>query len=91
MKEAEAGVERVSVMGIDVDVDMRVFDDIDLLDMLDDFQNGDALKFKKILNRIFREQSEEVFDKLKDARGLVTVSRASEFFVAVMEAVDAKN
>ncbi|MBX9035031.1 hypothetical protein HCH03_13905 [Gordonibacter massiliensis] len=91
VKEAEAGVERVSVMGIDVDVDMRVFDDIDLLDMLDDFQNGDALKFKKILNRIFREQSEEVFDKLKDARGLVTVSRASEFFVAVMEAVDAKN
>ncbi len=89
--EAEADVKHVSAMGVEVDVDMRVFDDLDLLDMMDDFQNGDAFKFKKILKRIFRDQSPTVLDQLKDERGTVTASRASEFFVAVMEAVGAKN
>lgn len=91
VKEAEAGRVHVEVMGVEADVDMRVFDDLDLVDMLDDFQNGDALKFKKILKRIFRDQADSVFAELRGERGVLPVSRASEFFVAVMEAVEAKN
>ena len=91
IKEAEAGIKHVNVFGIEADIDMGVFDDLDLLDMLDDFQSGNALKFKKILERIFRDQSGRVFDELRNDNGNVPVSRASEFFVAVMEAVEAKN
>lgn len=90
-EEVEPTSHTVSALGIEVTIDANVFDDVDLLDMLDDFQNGEPFKFKKILVRIFGDQADSVFAQLRNENGKVTASHASEFFTAVMDEVNAKN
>lgn len=89
--EEARDVRHVEFEGVGADIDMAAFDDLDLLDMIDDFQSGDFFKFKKILARILgEEQWARVYEGLKDG-GRVTATRASEFFASVMEQANAKN
>lgn len=78
-------------MGIEVTVDPNVFDDIELIDMMDDVQEGDALKVGKVLKRVLGDQYTHVFDCLRNKRGVVPASKATKFFVQLMEKAGAKN
>lgn len=85
-------VTHAVVMGIPVDIDAEVFDNLELLDMLDDIQNGDVLKIAKALHMVFGDQWGEIKKKLRNEKGVIAASKASEFFVEVMSSVDeAKN
>lgn len=81
----------VECMGIEVTIDKDRFDDIELIDMMDDVQDGDPLKVGKILKKILGSDWKRVYDELRDDRGVVPASKAMEFFGDVMEAAEAKN
>ncbi len=87
----EDTIREVEFNGIHCKVDMNVFDDMDLLDLLDEFQNGSVTKFKKILKAILADEFERVYEQLRDENGRVTATIASEFFQSVFEQVEAKN
>lgn len=83
--------QKVTAMGIEVTIDPEVLDDIELIDLLDDVQEGDALKVGKVLKRILGDQWEHAYDRLRNKRGVVPASKATKFFVQVMGQVGAKN
>lgn len=81
----------VESMGIEVTIDTDRFDDLELIDMMDDVQEGDPLKVGKILKKILGKDWKRVYDGLRGDDGVVPASRAMQFFGEVMEAAGAKN
>lgn len=80
------------IMGINVTVDPEVFDNLELLEVLDEINDGNVLKLAKAFKLVFGEQWDYIREHLKDERGVVTASAASEFFATAMNSLgDSKN
>lgn len=77
---------RAVVMGIDVRLDPKTFDNLELLDALDEVNEGNALKIPKVMKMIFGDDWNDVKNKLRNEKGVVTTTKASEFLVELMEA-----
>lgn len=88
-------MRRVTVDGIDVDVNMRIIADIRTMRIIADVQGKDnsesAFAAIKLFDRILGDQREAVEAALSDADGYCPVERYVTFAMRLFEAVGAKN
>ena len=74
----------ITVAGVQVDVDPTVFDDFELLESLAEIQRGDILALPKVFRAVVGDQSQELLDAVRDERGRVTATAATEMLVQIM-------
>lgn len=92
MASKKPGLKNVEIDGIKVALDKDALDDIELIDWMDEVADGNALKVPKILKRILGDQYKRVYDELRNERGVVTATKAADFFTKMMgEMEDGKN
>ncbi len=88
MASKNPDIETLDIDGIKVTIDKKVLDDIELIDWMDEVAEGNALKVPKILKRILGNQYKKVYDQMRNRRGVVTATRAAEFFTKLIEGID---
>ncbi len=74
----------ITVAGAAVNVDPTVFDDFELLESLAEIQRGDILALPKVFRAVVGDQSQELLDAVRDERGRVTATAATEMLVQIM-------
>lgn len=80
-----------TVMDVTVTLDKNVFDDFDIVDLMAEMQDGNAFALTKLIKAVFGDEFLRIKKELSDKNGKLTVSKASDFFVSVMEEFEAKN
>lgn len=78
----------VVVQGVSLEIDPLVFDDFEVVDALDQLQDGNGLKVATLLRKILKtpEQFAKVMDALRDGEGgRVPVDKASDFVTELMD------
>lgn len=81
----------VEVMGITVSVSSNAFDDFDIIEDFGKLQDGNIFVFPKLVRHLFRDDFARIRKHLEDGEGKLTVTKATEFFTGVIQAVEAKN
>lgn len=85
-------VRSVEIQGIPLTLDPNVFDDFELLDTLNEIQEGNALKSPAFLRKVMGDQYKTVLEYLRDpASGRVPASRVAPFMQELMEALAPKS
>ena len=83
---------KIEIDGLKLEVDNGALDDIEVLDMLDEINEGNPFKVKKLLVALIgKEAWNDVAEHLRGEDGRVSASATAEFMVSVMEAIGAKN
>lgn len=72
-------------------IDDSVFNDLDLLDMVDDIVDGNVLKIKKVLKKMLGDQWSKAYEAIRGGDGVARADDAAEFLAELFEAVGAKN
>ena len=86
-----AEIRVCEVMGVTVEVADSALNDMEVVDLIDDIDEGKAQKFPKLLKRILGDgQYRRVAEELSEG-GRFTVERAGEFFTGFLEEFQAKN
>lgn len=86
------GKQRITVDGFEMRLDPGVFDDFELLDMMAQVQNEDALKLPGVMRKIYGDQYHAVMEHLRDEdTGRVPTERVGEFMTKTMEALAPKS
>ena len=86
------GLTKIEVDGIKLDIDEDVLDDIEFLDMLDEINEGNPFKIKKLIVALVGADGwKDVSEHLRGENGKVSASATAEFLVSVIEAIGAKN
>jgi hypothetical protein len=81
---AETKIIKVGKFSFVIDAD--ALDDLELLDMIEEFDAGNVLVFPKLLKHICGSDYAAVMNEMRDkATGRVTISAGREFFVRVMD------
>jgi hypothetical protein len=79
------------VMGVEFDVSADALDNLELLDLMAEVEEGNIFKLPALMRTLFGKDWSSIHESLRDERGVVTATRAAEFFSAAMQAVGAKN
>ena len=82
--EALHDLPTVTVAGVQLAVDPTVFDDFELLESLGEIQRGDILALPTVFRAVAGEQAQELLDAVRDERGRVTATAATEVLVQIM-------
>ena len=76
----------VTPKGFEFTVDEAVYDDIELLDAIYEYEAGDAFKFSEISLKILgKEQRKKLYDLLRDENGRVSIDAARDEIMAIIE------
>lgn len=87
-KPKAGSVQTVTVRGVELKLSTEVFDDLDLLDAMDQIQEGNGMKIATALRRVAGEQYNEVREALRDKEtGRIPLESAAEFFTEALQAV----
>lgn len=78
------GMRAITVAGVQLTVDPTVFDDFDLLESLAEVQRGDVLALPPVFRAVTGDQAQELLDAVRDERGRVTATAATEMLVQIM-------
>lgn len=78
------GLRTIEIRGVQVTVDPTVFDDFDLLESLAEVQRGDVLALPPVFRAVAGDQAQELLDAVRDERGRVTATAATEMLVQIM-------
>lgn len=80
-------VEReITVRGVALKVDPNIFDDLDLLDALDQIQEGNGLRIAGALRKVAGGQYNALRAALRDPKtGRIPVDEAGSVFVEIMQ------
>lgn len=92
--KANATPVTVTVKGVDVTVDKEVMNDIEVVELLGEMQDGNIFAFPKLCKRVFGEQYPKVKSALANKAGVTTATSMTEFFNELMEKMnegEAKN
>lgn len=90
--EGESGRVELEVMGISVSMAEDALDDFEVLGWLGDItRKGDPTVLPDLMKRLFRDDWQRIFEKLKGGDYRLRTSKAAEFFAAIMEELNAKN
>ena len=84
----------VNVKGIDVTVDKEVMNDIEVVELLGEVQDGNIFAFPKLCKRVFGDQYPMVKSALENKAGITTATSMTEVFKELMEKMnegEAKN
>lgn len=85
-KPKKTTTKTVTVGNIVFEVDPGIFDDLDLLDAMDQVQEGNALRLAGALRAVTGDRYREIRDALRDPEtGRVPIEPAMEFFSEVMK------
>jgi hypothetical protein len=82
--EALDDLRTITVAGLQLTVDPTVFDDFELLESLAEIQRGDILGLPKVFRAVAGDQAQELLDAVRDERGRVTATAATEVLVQIM-------
>lgn len=89
-KEAQR-IKTVTVDGITVSIDMEIMEDIETIEIIADTQDGNPLAMIKLFRHIFGKEYENIKKKLKGDARTLNIKKITDWFAAVMEAINAKN
>lgn len=78
------GLRAIEVAGVQLTVDPTVFDDFELLESLAEIQRGDVLALPAVFRAVAGDQAQELLDAVRDERGRVTATAATEMLVQIM-------
>ena len=84
----------VNVKGIDVTVDKEVMNDIEVVELLGEVQDGNIFAFPKLCKRVFGDQYPKVKSALENKAGITTATSMTEVLKELMEKMnegEAKN
>lgn len=80
----------ITVDGISLKIAKDVMDDMDVLDLLGEVQDGNVFAFSKLARRMFSDEGyAKVKEGLAGADGRTRVSDMSDFFVKALNACNA--
>lgn len=79
------------VMGVRARVRPDAADDFELLDWMDELNEGNGLLLPRIVKRLFGDEWPRVFEELKGDDPKLSIEKATEFFTKFFTAIDAKN
>ncbi|HLS00469.1 MAG TPA: hypothetical protein VK054_00575 [Beutenbergiaceae bacterium] len=83
-----ANKKQITVKGVTLSVDPEVFDDLDMLDALDQIQEGNGLRIAGALRKIAGDQYNELRAALRDeATGRIPVNVVGEVFTEIMAGI----
>lgn len=82
--EALHDLRTITVAGVQLAVDPTVFDDFELLESFGEIQRGDILGLPKVFRAVAGEQAQELLDAVRDERGRVTATAATEMLLQIM-------
>ena len=78
----------ITIRGVELSVDPEMFDDLDLLDTLDQVNEGNGLRLAGGLRRVTGDKFSKVREALRDPEtGRIPLEVAGEFFIEVMESI----
>lgn len=77
----------VEVRGVALSLPREALDDFELLDDLDQLEQGNPARLPSVLRRLVGDQWREVMDALRGESGRVSVEDGAGFVAEVMEAV----
>ncbi|QJC22006.1 hypothetical protein [Arcanobacterium buesumense] len=81
-------VQKVTVRGIEVEIDAGVFDDFELMEDFYEIQTSNPLRVIPLFTRIFgADQKKVVLDALRGDNGRVSGTDATTFLLEVMGAI----
>lgn len=81
---APQGLHTITIRGVQVTVDPTVFDDFELLESLADVQRGDVLALPAVFRAVAGDTAQALLDAVRDERGRVTATAATEMLVQIM-------
>lgn len=79
------------IAGVSVSLDKGVFDDLELLDMLDDIDGGNGLKLMKCMRKVFGADWQKVADAIRESDGRIPVEPAARAFAEAIKVVGKGN
>lgn len=74
----------ITIRDVQVTVDPTIFDDFELLESLAEIQRGDVLALPAVFRAVAGDQAQELLDAVRDERGRVTATAATEMLVQIM-------
>lgn len=74
----------IEIRGVQVTVDPTVFDDFELLESLAEIQRGDVLALPAVFRAVAGDKAQALLDAVRDERGRVTATAATEMLVQIM-------
>lgn len=74
----------VNVKGIDVTVDKEAMNDIEVVELLGEMQDGNIFAFPKLCKRVFGDQYPKVKSALANKAGVTTATSMTGFFNELM-------
>lgn len=89
MANSRTKYHNVTVRGINLKVPKDALDDIELVELLADLQEGNVFAFPKAARIVFGDQYKEVMTDLAGKDGKTKASDAAKFFTEVMTAISA--
>lgn len=78
------GLRAITVAGVQLTVDPTVFDDFELLESLAEIQRGDVLALPAVFRAVAGDKAQALLDAVRDERGRVTATAATEVLVQIM-------
>lgn len=79
----------VTVDGISVKVPKDAMDDMEVVEMFGELQDGNIFVFPKLAKTLFGDEYQKVMNALAGSDGRTKVSDASDFFIKVLNACNA--
>ena len=77
----------VEAMGIRAEIDQGALDDFEILEAMDELERGNVLKVPFLLRSIFGDGWGDVERQLRDERGKLTASKATEFLLETFQSM----
>ncbi|WP_314975357.1 hypothetical protein [Actinomyces bouchesdurhonensis] len=74
----------ITVADVPLTVDPTIFDDFELLESLAEIQRGDILALPTVFRAVAGEQANALLNSIRDGRGRVTATAATEVLVQIM-------
>lgn len=78
------GLRAITVAGVQLTVDPTMFDDFELLESLAEIQRGDVLVLPAVFRAVAGDKAQALLDAVRDERGRVTATAATELLVQIM-------
>lgn len=78
------GLRMIEIRGVQVTLDPTVFDDFELLESLAEVQRGDVLALPTVFRAVVGNKAQALLDAVRDERGRVTATAATEVLVQIM-------
>lgn len=78
------GLRAITIAGVRLTVDPTIFDDFELLESLAEIQRGDILALPTVFRAVAGDQAQALLDAVRDERGRVTATAATELLVQIM-------